>query len=76
MGTAKNNFITETAIENFNSAISLLYSNQNGSDIKMVPISLQRRRLSPLYKDVIWSLWTCRTWFKFEHVPKKKKKKT
>ena len=29
---------------------------------KMVPISLLRRGLSPLYKDVIWSLWTCRTW--------------
>ena len=33
MGTAKNNFITESTIENFNSAISLPYSNQNGSDI-------------------------------------------
>ena len=33
MGTAKNNSITESAIENFNSAISLPYSNQNGSDI-------------------------------------------
>ena len=33
MGTDKNNFITESAIENFNSAISLPYWNQNGSDI-------------------------------------------
>ena len=33
MGTAKNNFITESALENFNSAISLPYSNQNGSAI-------------------------------------------
>ena len=33
MGTAKIKFITESAIENFNSAISLPYSNQNVSDI-------------------------------------------
>ena len=38
MGTAKNNYITESAIEIFYSAIYLSYSNQNdrlsnGSDI-------------------------------------------
>ena len=60
MGTAKNNFITESAIENFNSAISLPYLNQNGSDIPATTqvVTLGRDMVFMDVQDVV-EVWTC-----------------